>query len=178
MFGMMASAVGYGDSNPQQTPEEQEAEKMAQAKKEYVSITFLERQADIFVRWVLKRGNLLMSKQELVKHLLNSTNHSEEDIQLLVQHLKHSGRCAFEEIDDDVLFKFKQTATEDASVHSSTKESSQEISSKEKALFVLERAIKKIESKVQERTVKVDQCDQKIRELLAKNNKGSAVVHL
>ena len=62
MFGMMASAIGYGDSNQSQTPEEQEAEKMAQAQKDYVCITFLERQADIFVRWVLKRGNLLMSK--------------------------------------------------------------------------------------------------------------------
>jgi hypothetical protein len=60
--------------------------------KEYICLGFLDRQADILTRWAFKNDQQLMTLSEVEKRLRNSTEHSFEDIQLLVKHMIHSGK--------------------------------------------------------------------------------------
>jgi hypothetical protein len=78
----------------------------------YVCFDYLERQADQIVRWANKSEKQLISEAELKRQLRKSTQHTEEDINLLLTHLKYSGKmavanCGSAEVDSDmILCKF------------------------------------------------------------------------
>jgi hypothetical protein len=59
---------------------------------------YLERQADIILKWATKCEKQVLSEADLKRQLRKSTQHSEDDILLLLAHLKHSGKMATETI--------------------------------------------------------------------------------
>ena len=58
----------------------------------FISLEYLDRQADQLFKWAVKTEKFLFSEQKLKKVLRDTTEHSEADIQLLFNHLKMSGR--------------------------------------------------------------------------------------
>jgi hypothetical protein len=64
--------------------------------EEYVSVEFLDRQADQLLKWAAKIENPLHSEASLKRQLRKVTEHSEQDIDMLLVHMKHSGRMEVE----------------------------------------------------------------------------------
>jgi hypothetical protein len=105
---------------------------------EYVCVEFLDRQADILQRWAFTNGKKVLLKEDLATHLQKSTQHSLEDINLLMKHMEHSGRivCLEDEDPKNNLVKFIDKTAEDATLS---------FTQKEKAEFFLKSRIQKIE---------------------------------
>ena len=58
----------------------------------YICVEFLDRQADQLVKWAIRSEKTIRSEADIRRQLRKSTTHTEEDIDLLLHHLKHSGR--------------------------------------------------------------------------------------
>lgn len=95
---------------------------------------FLERQADIILKWAAKTERQVLSEADLKRQLRKSTQHSEDDILLLLAHLKHSGKMATESISKGDETDSELTICKLASIDSKKQVS---ISLKEKAKFAL-----------------------------------------
>ena len=80
--------------------------------QEYICVDYLDRQCDNFVRWAINHHYTLLSRAKAKHHLQTSTNHTFEDIELLLKHLEHSGRVLVEKIggptasDENTVIKF------------------------------------------------------------------------
>jgi hypothetical protein len=71
----------------------------------------LERQADQLLKWAAKTEKHLHSEASLKRQLRKVTEHSEQDIEMLLVHLKHSGRMEIAEVGDGadmILCKLRQ----------------------------------------------------------------------
>lgn len=137
----------------------------------YVCLAYLKRQADQIVRWANKSEKQLISEADLKRQLRKSTQHTEEDINLLLVHMRFSGKMASanvgnqETIDSElVLCKF---ATID-----STKEVA--ISVKEKGKFALESSLAKLDSRITQLTTKSEEAVAQAKVALAAKNKQLA----
>ena len=102
-----------------------------------------------------------MAKAKL--NLQKSTQHSLEDIEMLLKHLEHSGRVLVTKIgentdntDENTLIKFLKPSEQDCP----------EISKKEVALFSLEQNINRLNLKITEAMEKASRENEKIKLLL------------
>ena len=94
--GLYNRTFGYlfGGGSDTGTPEGEDAE----TDVEYVCVEYLERQANIFTRWALKNENTLMSRAQAKLNLQKTTQHSLDDIELLLMFMEHSGRVLVERV--------------------------------------------------------------------------------
>ena len=141
--------------------------------EEIICVDYLDRQADIFCRIAFKTNLTVMSLAKAKLQLQSSTQHTLEDIELLLKHLEHSGRVLVQKIggddanDENTILKFLQPSerNQEASI----------ITQKEIALYSLQQNITKLEGKAQAISERIRQEDIKIVQLLQqKNKKGAA----
>lgn len=66
--------------------------------QDYVCVEFLDRQADQLLNWSSKTERNIHSEAQLRKQLRKATTYSEEDLDLLMCHLKFTGRIKCEQI--------------------------------------------------------------------------------
>ena len=84
------------------------------SEEELVCVDYLERQSDIFCRWAFKNQLNLLSLAKAKLNLQSSTQHTLEDIELLLKHLEHSGRVLVQRVggsdasDENTIIKFLQ----------------------------------------------------------------------
>ena len=113
----------------------------------YVCLDYLDRQAEQILRWANKAEISVISEAEFKRHLRKSTHHSEDDILLLISHLKHSGKMAVESIAPNeteeeselIMCKFAQIDTKKDLT----------ISIKEKGKFALTVTLGKLDARIQ-----------------------------
>lgn len=118
--------------------------------QDYVCVEFLDRQADQLLIWSSKTEKTIHSEVQLRKQLRKATTYSEEDLDLLMCHLKFTGRIKCEQIgatnDPDLMI------CKLGSVKNKVAES---LTLKEKAYFALELQSKKLEAKIEEHNRKI-----------------------
>ena len=102
-------------------------------------------------------------KEDLVSDLRKSTQHSLEDISLLIKHMEHSGRIISYEDENTktTIVKF---------IDPTAKDDEKEFTAKEKAEFFLKTNMKQIESKITDLNTKINETNEKCKaNLLAKD---------
>lgn len=88
----------------------------------------MDRQADTFISWAARSEKIIWSETTMRRALRSTTRHSEEDITLLIAHLKHTERAQS---------KIMQKITGEADC-CLLKLSKEPITQREEAQFVLE----------------------------------------
>jgi hypothetical protein len=115
-----------------------------------VCVEFLDRQADQLLTWATKNDKMIHSEAQLRKQLRKATTHSEVDLDLLMSHLKFTGRITCEQIgvtnDPDLTI---------CKLGSIKNKVAEPLTLKEKAKFALELQSKKLEVKVEEHNKKI-----------------------
>lgn len=90
----VGSIWGGASSEPVKADEEEEGDD----PDIFVNVEFLNRQANQLIQWASKIEKQLHSEASLKRQLRGSTEHSEEDIELLLAYLHHSGKMAVVDI--------------------------------------------------------------------------------
>ena len=166
--GLYRNTFGYIFGASAQTETEDVA-----VNQEFICVDYLERQSDIFLRNAANTGLTLITMAKAKLSLSQNTQHSLEDIDLLLKHMEHSGRILVEHMtedasDDSILIKFVQPHESECA----------SITRKEVALFSLQRSIDKTEAKITELMEKSQFETIKIKKLLAQKNKNGAMLAL
>ena len=98
------------------------------------------------MKWANKTENQILSEAELKRQLRRSTQHSEDDIVLLLAHLKFTGKMAVENLSasdepdsEQIICKFKSVESKRDAF----------ISLKEKAKFSLDVSLAKLDQRIE-----------------------------
>ena len=129
----------------------------------------------MLVRWANKYDKKVLTMSDIKNSLRKTTKNSEEEIALLLKHAEHSGKVVVEKLsdnDESTMCKFAVATNEKGQVEETV------ITPQEKAEFFLNIQISKIDEKTERIQHLIDQVDSKIKSLLKKGEKESAVVYL
>lgn len=148
--------------------------KQPDENQELVCIEFLDRQSDQLLKWAAKMEKQIHSEAQLKRQLRQATQHTEEEIEMLLVHMKHTSRmvverCGAEDDADLVVCKLASPVN---------KGQVEELSQKDKAEFSLQTNLKRLEGKILTIRQKLSQCSQEISEALRNKNKQQALMPL
>ena len=116
---------------------------------------YLERQAEYVIRWASKTEQPLHSEADIKRSLRKATHYTEDDIVLLLAHMKHTGKMVVESIsksgqEDSELVLCKIAGIDGKKVT---------ISVKEKAKFALDANMNKLDQRIESFTSKIQLAD-------------------